>query len=107
MLQRQQQHTDGCFGRLVPPMKPMSQRDRTYARKHAIFLIRNITRQERHHPEETQQEKSAKRGIDPTALEKGRNIAAINAYLFTLNKLNAYLLTLLVHCRESWVLGAC
>ena len=68
--QKQNQPVEG-LSRLVSPssMKPMSQRERLYARKHAIFLVRNIDRArgDRLHGEDGSQEKTE----EQATLEKG------------------------------------
>ena len=70
LFQKQQQVAEGGFSRLVSPsLKPMSQRERVYARKHSIFLVRNIdrTRGDRRQGEEGVQEKTE----EQATLDKG------------------------------------
>ena len=72
VLQRQQQQgAEGGFSRLVSPsLKPMSQRERLYARRHAIFLVRNIdrTRGDRRQGEDAVPEKTE----EQATLDKGK-----------------------------------
>ncbi|KAL8615961.1 hypothetical protein ACOMHN_034637 [Nucella lapillus] len=73
---KQSQPAEGSISRLVSPsMKPMSQRERQYARKHTIFLVRNIDRArgDRNHVEENMQEKTE----EQATLEKVPNLLSM------------------------------
>ncbi|XP_070207967.1 histone-lysine N-methyltransferase ASH1L-like isoform X2 [Littorina saxatilis] len=65
---KQQQVAEGNFPLVSPSMKPMSQRERLYARRHSIFLVRNIdhVRGDKRQGEDGSQEKTE----EQTTLEK-------------------------------------
>ncbi|XP_076465119.1 uncharacterized protein LOC143296954 isoform X2 [Babylonia areolata] len=74
--QKQSQPVEGGINRPVSPStKPMSQRERQYARKHAIFLVRNIDRArgDRNHIVDSLQEKTE----EQTTLEKVPNLLSM------------------------------
>nr|KAG5699573.1 hypothetical protein BaRGS_033769 [Batillaria attramentaria] len=70
---QKQQVSDGGMNRLLSnSMKPMSQRERTYARRHSIFLVRNIdrARQGRQQTEEPGQDKVSEQTSQQATFEK-------------------------------------
>ncbi|KAK7486796.1 hypothetical protein BaRGS_00021943 [Batillaria attramentaria] len=72
-LEKKQQVSDGGMNRLLSnSMKPMSQRERTYARRHSIFLVRNIdrARQGRQQTEEPGQDKVSEQTSQQATFEK-------------------------------------
>lgn len=85
-LEKKQQLADGGMNRLLSSsMKPMSQRERTYARKHAIFLVRNIdrARQGRQQTEEPGPEKGTEQGAQQpnTPFEKVQDVLSMKDVL--------------------------